>query len=219
MKLLFPGLLFLMTVASRPPSITPTYMQLSKAATACGYPKPTREVHQSFVKAVSKQRSAITTRIQLAMFLAQVFHESGGLQYRKELRCESNGCPGEYQTPGIDEPGRYYYGRGFIQLTWAANYRTFSEQRFGSASVLLQTPDLVAENLELSWGSALWYWETRVKTAIGQGQEFGKTTRAINGALECDGRNTKLAKKRYDLYMRILSALDIQANPIESGCY
>jgi hypothetical protein len=51
------------------------------------------------------------------MFLAQICHESGGLQYKRELACLITQCPYSYpSTPGIGYPGKYYYGRGYIQL-------------------------------------------------------------------------------------------------------
>lgn len=33
-----------------------------------------------------------------------------------------NGCPNNYKS-NEDVPGKSYYGRGYIQLTWAVNYK------------------------------------------------------------------------------------------------
>jgi predicted chitinase len=40
----------------------------------------------------------ITSKRELAMFLAQIIWESGGLIYVQEIRCVSHGCPGDYET-------------------------------------------------------------------------------------------------------------------------
>ena len=41
---------------------------------------------------------------ELAMFLAQIIWESGGLRYNQEIDCISGGCPGHYETSN-DHPG------------------------------------------------------------------------------------------------------------------
>ena len=48
--------------------------------------------------------------------------ESGGLRYVQEIDCMNTGCPGHYETTN-DYPGARYFGRGYIQLSWAYNYR------------------------------------------------------------------------------------------------
>ena len=53
----------------------------------------------------------------MAMFLAQIMHESGGLVYKIESICGSGcfKCPGQYVTQD-DYPVKRYCGRGYIQL-------------------------------------------------------------------------------------------------------
>ncbi len=96
------------------------------------------------------------------MALAQLLHESAGLTAKREIRCISNGCPGDYETPSCDaKQGQRYYGRGYIQLTWCANYRAASQDLFGNNS-LVQNPDLVATNENYAWDTAFWFWKVRV---------------------------------------------------------
>ncbi|HIF5960622.1 TPA: glycoside hydrolase family 19 protein [Vibrio parahaemolyticus] len=67
------------------------------------------------------------------------------------------------------EPGRSYYGRGVIQLSWNYNYGAFSEwlykngmmkELITSPDTLLKRPDYVATKGELSILSGIWFWMT-----------------------------------------------------------
>lgn len=61
--------------------------------------------------------NSMQTKREVAMFLAQIIHESIGLRFKKEVLCEKNGCANSYPvTPGIGNPNKFYYGRGYIQL-------------------------------------------------------------------------------------------------------
>ena len=93
-----------------------TFKEFSNALILNGYKEPTVEQYNNFVNGAPTQ-GKITTKRELAMFLAQIVHESGGLVYRMEIRCGSGcvNCPGEYSTPD-DAPGQRYCGRGYIQL-------------------------------------------------------------------------------------------------------
>lgn len=67
------------------------------------------------------------------------------------------------------EPGRSYYGRGIIQLSWNYNYGAFSSwlhdngmmrEVITERAMLLKRPDLVATNGKLSVLSGIWFWMT-----------------------------------------------------------
>lgn len=85
---------------------------------------------------------------RIAMWLAQIGHESGSFVYTEE----------------IDKTGRYapYIGRTWIQITWASNYAQFSEWCFDKG--LVDTPtyfvDYPVRLAELKWAGlgAAWYW-------------------------------------------------------------
>jgi len=66
-------------------------------------------------------------------------------------------------------PGRSYYGRGIIQLSWNYNYGAFSYWLYenglfrdiiDSKDKLLKFPNLVADNGALSIMSGIWFWMT-----------------------------------------------------------
>jgi hypothetical protein len=86
----------------------------------------------------------------------------------------------------------------------------------------LTNPDQVASCEYASWATAFWYWKANVgNVAAVQSGQFGASTRAINGALECNpgGTNQAAAKNRYNIYTKVLVQLGDNETPIETGCY
>lgn len=197
----------------------PSFDQFKNAVTSNGYPAPSQDQYNTFARLYA-DKGGITSKRELAMFLAEILHESGGLRYKKELACEHTGCPGSYVAGG-EPAGKHYYGRGYIQLSWIYNYREASQALYGNDR-LVQDPDFVGNTEEGAWGTAFWFWKARVHNAAGvqQGQ-FGSATRAINGGLECgNGPNVHLARQRFEMYKKVLNAFGcgaVQAN--EQGCY
>lgn len=195
--------------------MVPSKSEFVAAITANGYPAPTDEQYKSFAKGVDSK--TFSTKREVAMFLAQLQHESGGLKHKIEERCINSQCPGEYVSPG-DDPTKHYYGRGYIQLSWSYNYKAASQAIFGDPNVLLKNPDRVASEEDLSWGTAFWYWRENVHTDAGvlRGQ-FGSSTMKINGALEC-GRGAWIPEKRFKYYTEVLKAFNITEKPNPEGC-
>lgn len=95
--------------------------------------------------------SQCTNVNRIAMWLAQVGHESVSFKYTEE----------------IAKGGRYapYIGRTWIQITWDYNYRAFSEWCFERG--LVPTRDYFVVNYrelaDLKWAGlgASWYWTER----------------------------------------------------------
>lgn len=179
-------------------------------------PTPTAAQYNAFIQNAGPM-GGITSKTELAMFLSEIMWESGGLYYKSELACQTNNCSGQY-VDAVGLPGKYYYGRGYIQLTWGANYKDASNDLFKDDR-LLQNPDTVATNEDYAWGVSLWYWKSKVKPGLAGTFNFGLATKAINGALECSGSNTDKAKKRYQIYTAVLKVFEPSATPIEAGCY
>ena len=112
---------------------------------------------------------------------------------------ETNGASQDYcdetNTQYPCNPDKKYYGRGPLQLTWNYNYGAAGSS-IGFDG--LNAPEIVATDAVVSFKTALWFWMTNVHSVIGQG--FGATTRAINGAVECDGKQPDLVQARINYY-------------------
>lgn len=151
----------------------------------------------------------------LAMFLAQMAHESE-FAHLEEIKCQGNKCPNEYGSSG----GVQYYGRGFIQLTWKANYEEASKA-LGMGDQLVKNPEKVGKDVSIAARVSIWFWDTKVlpKPGVKEMKQFGLTTKAINGSVECTGSNVEQSKRRYKIYQAVAKAMKLTNLAAESGCY
>lgn len=140
------------------------------------------------------------------------------LYFVRESGCSesSYGCPynneclpstwqGQVWPCGKDAQGRYkqYFGRGAKQLSYSFNYGPFSDAMFGDVTVLLNSPEQVADTW-LNLASALFFfvypaspkpsmlhvvdgsWKPNaIDAAQGIKPGFGASTNIINGGIEC----------------------------------
>ena len=138
-----------------------------------------------------------------AAFLAQVGHESGQLQYVRELG--GNQYLSKYDTgllaaklgntPAADGDGQRYRGRGLIQITGHDNYLRCSLALFGDER-LLRTPELL-ETPQWAAESAAWFWYVNGLNALADQGQFNTITRRINGGLNgLEGRLQLWARAR-----------------------
>lgn len=148
----------------------------------------------------------INTERRVAMFLAQLAHESGRLAYVREIwgptpaqqRYEGRKDLGNTQ-PG---DGKRYMGRGLIQLTGRSNYAQITA---GMRRKFPDSPDFESDPEKLEqrpWAalSAGWFWETRNLNAVADKGDLLQATRIINGG-------TNGLADREALYKRAKKAL------------
>ncbi|WDH24119.1 glycoside hydrolase family 19 protein [Pseudomonas chlororaphis] len=144
-----------------------------------------------FVSALNAamSRRQISTPKRIAAFLAQIGHESGQLQYVRELggsQYLSKYDTGKLaeklgNTPAADGDGQKYRGRGLIQITGHNNYRQCSLALFDDER-LLRTPELL-EQPQWAAESAAWFWQQNGLNELADRDQFNSITRRINGGL------------------------------------
>ncbi|XP_062560531.1 uncharacterized protein LOC134224674 [Armigeres subalbatus] len=171
--------------------------ELNTALQACGYSSLGYDEAQTIVKHIN---GSISNKNEAAMFIAQLIHESGGFQHRVETG----------RGHGYDYGSTSYYGRGYLQLTHDYNYRDASWDIFKDDR-LVNNPDLVSNSVDMSMRVSVWFWETRVRPKGGPANNnFGLTTKAINGGLEPPGSSGAI--RRFNMYGKVANALGVR-NP------
>ncbi|WBB52926.1 glycoside hydrolase family 19 protein [Verrucosispora sp. WMMD573] len=170
----------------------------------------------SAYSAFARTGGATVQRQEAAAFLANVYHETGGLVHIVEQNtanyphyCDSGqpyGCPAGQAA---------YYGRGPIQLSWNFNYNAAGN---ALGLPLLTNPWLVQNDAAVAWKTAIWYWMTQngpgtmtAHTAMVTGAGFGQTIRSINGSIECNGGNPAQVQSRVTRYQQFVGILGVPA--------
>nr|QVU21311.1 chitinase [Allium sativum]QVU21312.1 chitinase [Allium sativum] len=170
-----------------------------------------------------------TQKRELAAFFAQTSHETTGgyasapdgpyawgYCFKQEQGNPPDYCQASAQYPCA--PGKKYYGRGPIQISYNYNYG-----QCGNAinQDLLNNPDLVASDPTISFKTAIWFWMTAQSpkpschaVATGQWQPsaadqaagrvpgFGVITNIINGGVECGHGSDPSVADRIGFYKR-----------------
>ncbi len=124
---------------------------------------------------------------RIAMWAAQVGHESGGLRWQQEIADGSayNGRTDLGNTQPGDGPR--YKGRDFIQITGRSNYRQLSQWAFReglvpNASFFEDNPLALATD-DYSFLGVDWYWTVARPdiNALSDARDLVTVTRRING--------------------------------------
>jgi putative chitinase len=135
---------------------------------------------------------AITTPSRICHLLAQIAHESDGFQTTREYwgptkaqqRYEGRSDLGNVRRGD----GKRFMGRGLIQLTGRANYRTYGKRL---ALDLEGNPEMAA-NPAISLQIACEYWKAKGLNALADRDDIESITRTING-----GTNGLADRRRY----------------------
>jgi predicted chitinase len=163
------------------------------------------EFHPFLQEAMAEYK--INTFLREAAFLAQIAHESGELQFMEEL---ASGVSMEGRDDlGNTEPGDgpRYKGRGPIQLTGRANYRSFGK----ALGLDLEGNPFQASKKEVGFRIAALFWSNHGLNELadrGTDSAFTQITIRINGG-------TNGINERFRFYDRAKAVLS-QGDALES---
>jgi putative chitinase len=143
-----------------------------------------------------KEHQIDVAKRRVAMFLAQLAHESGELRWLEEI-ASGEAYEGRKDLGNVNHgDGKRYKGRGPIQLTGRSNYRAA-----GAALGLdLEDNPWKVALPEVGFRVAGWYWTTRGLNALSDAGDVEAVTKKING-----GTNGLVQRQMY--YSRALDAL------------
>jgi len=212
--------------------------------------------YEAFIKAAGSfplfagEGDQLTRKRELVAFLAHIAHEttdgwSGakggpyvwGLVYTEEQGCKDGHCK-QYNTGGTSPyqpvPGKSYFGRGPLQITYAYNYGQAGEDL---GLPLLAQPELASRDGVVAFRTAFWFWMKEQKpkpschqvmngkwqptaedTRLRRKPGFGMTINIINGGLECKGPGAaakELREERIGFYRQFARQLGIE---VEKDC-
>jgi putative chitinase len=126
---------------------------------------------------------SINTPLRMAHFLAQLGKESGELRYSEEI-ASGDAYEGRADL-GNTEPGdgRRFKGRGLIQVTGRANYRSY-----GAAVGIDFTADanwtLLSTDPFRAVDASCWFWnDLKHLNPVADGDNVETVTRRVNGGL------------------------------------
>lgn len=154
---------------------------------------------------------------RLAIYLAQIMHESGDFKYDREIwgptpaqkRYDTRTDLGN--TPAADGDGKLWMGRTPMQLTGKANYQAsydYAVKKGYNPPNWMKNPDLVNTD---PWEGfiPIWFWDTKGLNKFADIGDFEMVTKRINGGL--NGFEDRCKK-----YARVaLCILDYGPNELE----
>ncbi|KAK6946519.1 Glycoside hydrolase, family 19, catalytic [Dillenia turbinata] len=179
---------------------------------------------------------AATQKREIAAFLGQTSHETTGgwpsapdgpyawgYCYLKEQGNPPDYCVQSSQWPC--SPGKKYYGRGPIQISYNYNYGQAGK---AIGVDLLRNPDLVATDAVVSFKTAIWFWMTPqspkpschdvitgrwtpsgADRSAGRVPGYGAITNIINGGVECGKGSVPQVQDRVGFYKRYCDILGV----------
>jgi putative chitinase len=157
---------------------------------------------------------------ELAAFLAQMAHETGNFQFRRELSGGAShyGGGGPYTLPDGKVVPAKYHGRGYVQLTHDYNYKKYGD-RLGID--LLNNPELALDG-DIAARIAVEYWKDHVRPTVkGDWDNVFLHSKAINlpsATSPSQVRGMADRQTKYDEYLKkIMSQKPRQIMPTAPG--
>lgn len=162
-----------------------TIEQIQKIMPSCGnraneYVNALNRVIKEDVIADLSDPCGDEARKRVAMFLAQIGHETGNLKYKNEI-WGPTAAQSRYEGRkdlGNTQPGDGYKfrGRGLIQITGRSNYEQFKN---ATGIDCVSNPDIITSDPYYSAKTAGWFWKTRNLNA--KSNDITAATKKING--------------------------------------
>ena len=154
-----------------------------------------------------------TTATRIAMWCAQIGHESGGLRWMEEI-ADGSAYEGRADL-GNTQPGdgRRYKGRGPLQVTGRHNYARLSQWAHGKGLVptptfFIDQPEQLASD-RYGFTGVTWYWTVaRNMNTYADSRDIVGATRAVNGGLNGLDDRTDRYNRATQLGDRLLALLD-----------
>ncbi len=167
-----------------------TLNQLSNIMSGC--PVPKLETYLPFLQ-VAMDEGEINTPLRVAMFLAQLGHESMSFKYFEEIASgaayEGRKDLGNAQLGD----GKRFKGRGPIQLTGRANYIAAGD----ALGLDLVGDPVSAATPEVGFRTAVWFWNTRNLNDLADKGDVRGVTKKINGGYNgIDDRTARYVKAK-----------------------
>ena len=134
------------------------------------------------------KRFEIDTPARIAHFMAQIAHESGGLQWMEEI-ADGSAYEGRFDL-GNTQPGdgKRFKGAGVIQLTGRANYEAFSE--FIGDPQVMEGCSYVASRYPFT-SAGLWWHNNHMNEEVDGGASCRRISRLVNGRDPAKGLNDR----------------------------
>ncbi|MFC7475357.1 peptidoglycan-binding protein [Dankookia sp. GCM10030260] len=155
------------------------------------------------------ERYAIDTRLRIAHFLGQTCVEAAGFRTTEEL-ADGTAYEGRKDL-GNTEPGDgpRFKGRGLIQLTGRANYRSMGK----ALKLDLENNPAQAADPALSLVVACEYWKSRKINDAADQDDVIRVTKLINGGLNGLDERRRFTAKAKEALARLEGILVTGAQP------
>jgi putative chitinase len=137
----------------------------------------------------------INSKMRVCAFIAQIAHESGSLNYVKEL-ADGKAYEGRIDLGNYKEgDGIKFKGRGLIQLTGRRNYEACSK---ALGLDLISKPELL-EDPKYASLSAGWFWKLKGLNELADSGDLKKITLRINGGMNGWSERMAFYKKALEI--------------------
>lgn len=156
-------------------------MTLAELIRIMPYARPKAGIFLPYLNAAMVEFE-INTKQRRASFLAQIGHESGHLQYTRELASGAAYDTGELakrlgNTPEADGDGQRWKGHGLIQVSGLTNHMACAKY-FGipldKVAAWLETPEGACR-------SAGWFWKTHGLNGLADAGDQRAVRKRVNG--------------------------------------